>query len=62
MKNEIKLKQYVNDILESVNYLHNEGVVHCDLKLENILVHKFEDDEGLPIVKICDFGIAHLKD
>lgn len=61
VKNEIKLKSYMNDILESVSYLHKEGIVHCDLKLENILMQK-DEDESLPLVKICDFGIAHIKD
>ena len=59
MKNELKMKSYINDVLESISYLHKEGVVHCDLKLENILIHKYDEEDCLPIVKVCDFGIAH---
>ena len=39
-------------IVKAVEELHNEGIAHCDLKLENILVTK---DNNL---KLCDFGSA----
>lgn len=56
------MKSYVSDILESLKYLHNEGIVHCDLKLENILANTFQDEDKIPIVKVCDFGLSHIKD
>jgi serine/threonine protein kinase len=37
-------------------YCHSRGVVHRDLKLENVLF-KHPDDEDL-FVKVIDFGIA----
>ncbi len=37
---------------------HTQGIVHRDLKPSNVFVA--EDDEGQPIVKLCDFGIAKL--
>lgn len=37
-------------------YCHSRGVVHRDLKLENVLF-KYADDEDL-FVKVIDFGIA----
>jgi len=47
--------QYVmKQLLEAVNYLHNRGVVHRDLKLDNILCTY---EKGLE-VKIADFGLA----
>lgn len=38
---------------------HARGVVHRDMKPENIFLHKTE--EGDEIVKIVDFGIAQLR-
>src|SRR5262249_15875127 len=41
---------------------HEKGVIHRDLKPENIMVLFRQDDEGLDVVKICDFGIAKISD
>ena len=43
----------MHQILEAVSYMHERGVVHRDLKLENVLFETVE--EGSPI-KIIDFG------
>lgn len=40
------------DTLCGVHYLHSLGLIHCDLKLENLLVDSHER------IKICDFGFA----
>ncbi len=42
-------------ICDAVEYAHHRGVVHCDLKPDNILV----DAAGQP--RILDFGIARLQ-
>ena len=41
-------------IINAIQYCHSNGVVHRDLKLENIL---FKDVEDL-YVKVIDFGIS----
>ncbi|GGD76267.1 serine/threonine-protein kinase [Lacimicrobium alkaliphilum] len=41
-------------ICVAVNYAHQQLIVHCDLKMSNILV----DSEGEP--KLLDFGISRL--
>ncbi|MEM8807300.1 MAG: serine/threonine-protein kinase [Cyanobacteria bacterium P01_G01_bin.38] len=45
------------DILTGLAYVHREGVTHCDIKPENILLHY---QQGQWIAKISDFGVAKL--
>ena len=45
-------------LCEAVHHAHQKGIIHLDLKPDNVLV-KMED--GVPIPKIIDFGIARLK-
>lgn len=40
-----------------MSYCHNRGIVHRDLKLENVLFKQ----EGDLLVKVVDFGIAGAK-
>lgn len=47
----------MSEICDGVQYLHKMGVVHRDLKLENIL--SFNDDSDSPI-KIIDFNLCKL--
>ncbi len=44
-------------LLSGVNYIHSAGVIHCDLKPQNLLI----DIKSLKLV-ICDFGIASLEE
>jgi calcium-dependent protein kinase len=45
-------------ILLAVSYLHNHGVVHRDLKLENFLY----DNQGSTHLKLIDFGFSKFYD
>lgn len=43
---------YTSMILEGLDYLHSQGVVHCDLKAANILSTKYGT------IKLTDFGVS----
>ena len=54
LEDEILL-DYTSQILAAVHYLHSNGIMHLDIKLENILV----DGPDQRSLKLCDFGLAH---
>ncbi|PVV05067.1 hypothetical protein BB560_000416 [Smittium megazygosporum] len=54
--NEKDARRIFAQLISSVSYLHNNGVVHRDLKLENLLL---DYDKN---VKITDFGFANFFD
>ena len=47
----------IKQVLEGVAYLHFKGIVHGDLKLENILL---EGNMPCVTVKIADFGLSKV--
>ncbi|WPK23488.1 hypothetical protein PUMCH_000729 [Australozyma saopauloensis] len=76
-KKIIETKQYftideldciIKQVAKGLWYMHNHGVAHCDLKLENILIifdrhNKQSTPDGLRTrmnVKISDFGKANV--
>lgn len=53
---EIQLKPIIKQLLEAVAYLHEFGIVHCDIKPENILYNKSTGN----IIKLTDFGLSKM--
>ena len=53
---EYDASRLVTEILSALAFLHNTGVVHSDLKAENILL--CSSKKGSETVKIIDFGCA----
>lgn len=46
--------KYFKEMCNGVEYLHSKGIVHRDLKCENILLSKRN------VIKIADFGFARI--
>ena len=52
------VKEVIFQIAKGLNELHNYGIVHRDMKLENVLVD--DRDENSFKVKIIDFGLSQV--
>ncbi|KAL5075628.1 hypothetical protein RYX36_014612, partial [Vicia faba] len=46
------IRRYTRPVVEALKYIHENGFVHCDSKLPNILVFKNDN------VKISDFDLV----
>jgi serine/threonine protein kinase len=65
MRNSWPNQRVASEILDqvagAVRYIHERGIIHCDLKPENIFLAKLPDARG-PHVKLIDFGLAFRVD
>jgi serine/threonine-protein kinase len=57
-----RIVRIVSQVLSALSAVHEVGIVHRDVKPENILVVAGQNDDGgkADIVKVCDFGIAKV--
>ncbi len=51
---EIEGRRVFQQLVSALSYCHGRGIVHRDMKLENVLVKSKEDLQ----IKVVDFGIA----
>lgn len=54
---EPEVASYTYQLLKGLLHLDTLGIVHCDLKSDNVLVFPMQD-EGVNRLKIADFGLA----
>lgn len=50
----------IRQLLAAIAHMHANGIVHRDVKLENILLDN--KNAELPVVKLCDMGLAISED
>jgi polo-like kinase 1 len=50
--NDAEITEFINSALEAIQYIHNKGIIHRDIKLGNFLI----GDNN--IIKLCDFGLS----
>ncbi|CAF1761156.1 mitogen-activated protein kinase kinase kinase 18-like [Brassica napus] len=50
---EPEIRSYTRQILKGLMYLHDQGIVHCDLKSQNVMV-------GEDTAKIADLGCSKM--
>lgn len=53
---EVHVSTMIYNLCSALTYLHSQGIVHRDIKLENLLISVQED--GSQSVKLADFGLA----
>lgn len=56
------VQNFSKQILKGLNFIHHSGIIHCDLKPENIMVQLRNDGSEEFIVKIIDFGSSCNED
>ncbi len=49
-------RHFFAGLISGVSFLHQHGIIHRDISLENILLHADGD------VRICDFGLSSIWD
>ena len=55
MYDETKSSIIIRQILEAVSYCHDKGIVHRDIKPDNIMI----DVDSEEAIKLIDFGLSH---
>lgn len=53
---ESTVKRIFYQLLNTVHYIHQQGICHRDIKLENIML------DGNGNIKLIDFGLCNLED
>eukprot|EP00750_Incisomonas_marina_P000237 INCI10194.1.p1 GENE.INCI10194.1~~INCI10194.1.p1 ORF type:complete len:449 (-),score=68.36 INCI10194.1:215-1561(-) len=53
--------EMVKQMAHVLHFLHSHNCTHRDLKPENVLLMNTDDDHGMPLIKVADFGLATMK-
>ncbi|RWR86335.1 mitogen-activated protein kinase kinase kinase 2-like protein [Cinnamomum micranthum f. kanehirae] len=57
---ESEVRRYTSAVLKGLSFMHLKGLVHCDVKLQNLLLFSPPSPEKVEkvVVKIADFGLV----
>ena len=55
----MEVLRIADQLLEALGDIHQQGVTHCDVKPENIIL--YENPSGRLILKLIDFGISRAS-
>ena len=55
-----KLRSLSFDIVQGLDHIHSNGVVHMDMKPANLMIKPVSNPDEYPIVKIGDFGLSRM--
>ncbi|MBL0217478.1 MAG: protein kinase [Myxococcales bacterium] len=55
-----KACEIILQVADALHYVHSQGIVHCDIKTENILIteEEYEGKRTRMVPKLLDFGLA----
>ena len=59
--NNVEKNQIIRDIAKAIEFLHSLGIIHRDLKLENILLSEQLNKYNFHQIKIIDFSLSVVK-
>lgn len=54
----VQVRNFMQDILTALAYMHNKGIMHRDIKPSNVLVCSKGPEETTARCRVFDFGLA----
>lgn len=59
----VQIKHLMLQALGVLSYIHHQGIIHFDIKPENLLlVTRGKGEDGIPLLKLTDFGFSVRHD
>lgn len=58
-----RIAEIMMQVCAGLGQAHTRGIIHRDVKPDNVVLVKSHDDDGVPFeqAKVCDFGLALLR-